>query len=153
MKSWKWFHFSYKIVLMNKQMENRMIIMDHYQKPHNFIERIEMGTVQTFQKKNCADEFQILIEWENDKVTNTKFTGKGCAVSTASLDLLLSAIQNKTKEQIISILDKYKLVIDKGQTDVELGQLNIFDTVYKIENRKSCASLGLETIRKIMEGE
>lgn len=127
-----------------------MIIMDHYQKPNNRVEKQVNNFMKTEPKKNCADEFWIKLEIENDVVKNGYFFGSGCAVSTASVDILLTEIKNKNKSAVLKLLEQYEEIINTGKYIEELGQLNVFDTINKIENRKSCALLGIETIKKLL---
>jgi nitrogen fixation NifU-like protein len=79
----------------------REIIIDRYQNPHY---RGELDPNDfSFEDSNplCGDELRIDVVLNGDeRVVDAKFSGRGCAISQASADLLLESIQGKTLEEI-----------------------------------------------------
>ncbi len=95
-------------------------ILDHYKHPHN------QGTLQVPDAHHhdlnplCGDEIEVFLKIEdqnekkgNDKtgktnsknagsriITDVKFTGQGCAISTASASLLTDEIKGMTLDQV-----------------------------------------------------
>jgi len=78
-------------------------LLDHYRNPHNFgklkfpdLELREFNPV-------CGDEIELFVNFDNDKVSEVKFSGKGCAISQASTSMLTDFIMSKTKKEISQI--------------------------------------------------
>lgn len=116
---------------MNIYREN---ILEHYKNPDNF------GNLSNFDIKihaynpSCGDEFEIKLKLEKNKVKEIKFTGKGCAISTASADILLENIKNKSINEIKNLSEK---------------DLFKFLEVEITPARMNCALLALNALRKI----
>ena len=52
----------------------------------------------------------------------------------------------------IEILNNYESMIDEKEYDKELlGELNVYDEIYKQPNRKKCALLPFESLRKVID--
>lgn len=108
-------------------------IIDRYKNPRM------KGTLDphdyTYQDDNplCGDEIRIDLRVdENDCVTEAAFSGKGCAISQASADLLVESIVGKTLDEIKSI-GKEDILEMLG---IELGAV-----------RLKCALLSLKVLK------
>lgn len=111
----------------------REIIIDRYKNP------IYRGTLDphdiSFEDDNplCGDHIRIdLRVGKDERVTEAAFDGHGCAISQASADLLLEAIQGKTLDEIRAI-SKDDLL---GLLGLELGPV-----------RMKCALLSLKVLK------
>ena len=111
----------------------RELIIDHYKNP------VYRGTLDphdiSFEDDNplCGDHIRIDLRVDADeRVTEAAFDGYGCAISQASADLLLEAIQGKTLEEIRAI-SKDDLL---GLLGLELGPV-----------RMKCALLSLKVLK------
>lgn len=91
----------------------RELIIDRYQNPHHRGE-LEPNDI-TFEDDNplCGDHVRIDLRVDGDeKVIEAAFSGRGCAISQASADLLVEEIIGKpldevkalTKEDILDLL-------------------------------------------------
>ena len=91
----------------------REIIIDRYQNPH-YQGELDPHDI-TFEDSNplCGDELRIDVVLNGDeRVMDAKFSGRGCAISLASADLLMESIQGKTladvkqlgKEDVLELL-------------------------------------------------
>jgi nitrogen fixation NifU-like protein len=91
----------------------RELIIDRYQNPL-FRGELEPNDI-TFEDDNplCGDHVRIDIRLdENDRVKQAAFSGRGCAISQASADLLIEEIIGKpldevkkmTKEDVLDLL-------------------------------------------------
>lgn len=111
----------------------REIIIDRYKNP------VYRGTLDphdiSFEDDNplCGDHIRIdLRVGADERVTEAAFDGHGCAISQASADLLLEAIQGKTLDEIRAI-SKDDLL---GLLGLELGPV-----------RMKCALLSLKVLK------
>jgi nitrogen fixation NifU-like protein len=111
----------------------REIIIDRYKNP------LYRGALEphdiSFEDDNplCGDHIRIDLRVGPDqRVTEAAFGGHGCAISQASADLLLEAIQGKTLDEIRAI-SKDDLLAVLG---IELGPV-----------RMKCALLSLKVLK------
>ncbi len=90
----------------------REYILDHYRNPRN------RGVIEspdiTYADSNplCGDEIQIDLLVKDGVVDDVKFSGRGCAISQASVSMLTEMIEGKpidevkeiTKEDVLELL-------------------------------------------------
>jgi nitrogen fixation NifU-like protein len=79
------------------QME---IILDHYQNPRNY-GRIEDPDI-SHEEGNpaCGDQIRIDIKIEDNKITDIKFSGKGCTISQASASILTEIVKGRSLDEV-----------------------------------------------------
>lgn len=111
----------------------REIIIDRYQHPHHR-GKIEGGVSAGEANLLCGDKIQITALIEKGVVVDIKFTGGGCAISQAAMDLLIDQIKGKKLSEV------------KKMTGEEIEKML---GVELTPSRKKCAYLGLEVIRKL----
>ena len=108
-------------------------ILEHYKHPHNF-GRIEDPDIE-FEDNNpfCGDEQHVTIRLDDDdRVTEVKFEGKGCAISTAATSMLTDELVGLTRDELVT-LPKEK-VLDLLGIDISA-------------TRMKCALLGLKVVK------
>ena len=111
----------------------REIIIDRYQNPH-FKGELDPHDI-TFEDSNplCGDELRIDVRMNcEDKIEEARFSGRGCAISLASADLLLEYVQGKSIEEV-KALSKDDVLDLLG---IELGPV-----------RLKCALLSLKVLK------
>ena len=110
----------------------REIILEHYKNPSN------KGTLDpndfTYEDVNplCGDEIRIDVRVKDDRVSEIKFSGRGCAVSQASASILTEMVEGKT-------LDEVK-AIGRDELLEEIG-------IPVSPARMKCAMLGLKVLK------
>lgn len=90
----------------------REIILDYYRNPRNFGKIENPDISKRDSNPLCGDELEMHINLKDNKVSDVKFTGKGCAISQASASMLTELIMGKdfdyvkklTKEDILENL-------------------------------------------------
>jgi nitrogen fixation NifU-like protein len=111
----------------------REVIIDRYQNPH-FKGELDPNDI-TFEDSNplCGDEIRIDVVLNgDDKVMDARYSGRGCAISQASADLLLESIQGKSIEEIKQLTKDDVLEL----LGIELGPV-----------RLKCALLSLKVLK------
>jgi len=91
-------------------------ISEHYRNPRNF-GKITGGLKGRAYNPACGDDIEIYLKVDNGKITDVKFHGKGCGVSTASASMLTEKVKGMTvaeaknlkKEDIFEMLGVKKI--------------------------------------------
>ncbi len=128
----------------------RQIIVSHYDKPNNKIEDAESleGYIIFHNKSaSCIDDIKVYVRLSGDIIQDAKFSGIGCAISTASTDILCDELKNKTLEQANDIFNNYKKMIDGEPFNIDLlGELVAFSNIHTQQNRIKCSLIGLDAL-------
>jgi nitrogen fixation NifU-like protein len=80
-------------------------ILDHYKNPRN---KRELKTKIKFRETNtiCGDETTIYLKIKNKIIQEATFTGRGCAISQASISMLTERLKGITLKQAKSLTEK-----------------------------------------------
>ena len=130
----------------------RQIIMDHYENPRNR----ELVEDDSYKKVNmdsetCIDNIDIQIKVTNDTIEDIRFDGEACAISTSATSIMIRTLIGKSVSEARKILQNYDNMIEEKEYDKELlGELNVYDEIYKQPNRKKCALLPRNAIVKML---
>ena len=112
----------------------RELILDYYRNPRNFgkLERFDISAHDS--NPLCGDEIDMQIKvGEDRKIEEIKYTGKGCAISQASVSMLTELAKGKPLDWVkgVSKEDIFKML---GNPD--LGP-----------SRVKCALLGMKVLK------
>ncbi len=130
----------------------RAIIMNHYQNPLNN-EVIDDPSYQKINNNNlsCIDNIDLYLLIEDGIIKDLKFAGEGCAISTAASSLLTKLVIGKSALEAENIITNYEKMINEEPYDQELlAEANCFDEIYKQQNRKQCALLPWQGLKKAL---
>ena len=78
----------------------RQKILDHYRHPRHFGKL--PGATHAAERSNpvCGDEVTVAVRLERGKVADVRFTGRGCAISTAATSLLLESVADQSVARV-----------------------------------------------------
>ncbi len=128
----------------------RQIIISHYDKPNNKIDdQAAMDGYIIFHNKSasCIDDIKVYVKVQNNQVVDAKFSGIGCAISTASTDILCDSLKDKPLDVAQNIFDNYKKMIAGETYDVDLmGELVAFHNIHEQQNRVKCSLIGVDAL-------
>lgn len=130
----------------------RAIIMNHYQNPLNN-EIVDDPSYQKINNNNlsCIDNIDLYLLIEEGIIKDLKFAGEGCAISTAASSLLTKLVIGKSALEAENIITNYEKMINEEPYDQELlKEANCFDEIYKQQNRKQCALLPWQGLKKAL---
>lgn len=107
---------------------------------------------------SCGDELKIYVKMDdtNSIIDEISFTGRGCAISEASANIMAEILKGKTKEEAKKIITTFFDMIKLNETDDEklmeiLGDAYAFKNISYMPSRVKCAFLSWKTLEKILE--
>ena len=126
----------------------RDIIIDHYRNPRNR-GRLDTPDVAT-QGANplCGDEIEVSLVFEDGKVADVRFAGRGCSISQASASMMTEGIKGKTIDEVRELVGSFKEMMSGNlePEEDELGDLEALQGVRKYPVRIKCALLCWNTL-------
>jgi nitrogen fixation NifU-like protein len=126
----------------------RDVILDHNRQPRNFgnLEPAD-ASVEGFNPM-CGDHLTVRLRLNDDKISDIRFEGQGCAISTASASLMTEAVKGKTRVEALQLFDRvHELLTDDAAPPAdELGKLAALSGVREYPARVKCASLCWHTL-------
>ncbi len=139
-------------------MENRTfyneILIDHNIQPMNKRKVPGANLVLKGVNPNCGDSISLELKEENGIIVDGGFQGCGCAISQASVDIMLDLIIGKTKEEALALSDVFMRMIKGEATDEEIESLEEGSALKEISHmpaRVKCAVLGWHTLEELFE--
>ena len=107
---------------------------------------------------SCGDELKIYVKMDKDNtiIEEISFTGRGCAISEASANIMSEILKGKTKEEAKKIITTFFDMIKLNEIDDEklieiLGDAYAFKNISYMPSRVKCAFLSWKTLEKILE--
>lgn len=115
----------------------REAILDHFRNPRN--KGILDPADFSYEDVNplCGDEIRIDVRTDGERVTDVRFSGRGCAISQAAASILMEMVEGRP-------LDEVKAISREDLLD-ELG-------VPISPARMKCAMLGLKVLKAGLYG-
>jgi nitrogen fixation NifU-like protein len=132
----------------------RDVILEHYKKPRN-VKPLFMPSIETRCKNpSCGDKVTLQLHYDGDRVDEVAFIGNGCAISQASTSMMTEAIKGHTQDEIRSIVQEFRRMVVKGETELAedvLGELITMQGVSKLHARIKCALCGWSALESALE--
>ena len=131
----------------------RDIILSHYQNPTNkgLIENDEY-IHHSKSSSSCIDSIELMVKVNDGIIEDIRFDGEACAICTSATSIMIESLIGKTIEEAKNIIDNYNKMINEEAYDKQLlGELNVYDEIYKQPNRKNCALLPIDTMNYILK--
>jgi len=126
----------------------RDVILDHNRRPRNFgaLEAAD-ASVEGFNPM-CGDRITLRLRLADGAISDIRFEGQGCAISTASASLMTEAVKGKTRSEALHLFDRIHQLLtdDAAAADDELGKLAALSGVREFPARVKCASLCWHTL-------
>ena len=95
-----WARRAQGIRLMDLKELYRDVILDHNKSPRLFGRLDPADSSADGHNPLCGDRLHITVRLEDDRVTDLRFDGKGCAISVASASLMCEAVKGKQRSEI-----------------------------------------------------
>jgi nitrogen fixation NifU-like protein len=129
------------------------IILDHYKKPRN-AGRLEQPTCSAHgDNPLCGDKIAVAVKMKGEVLEDLRWTGAGCAISTASASLMSEAVKGKSRAEIGALFDRFHAMVTGKGSSEGLDKLEVFSGVSEFPVRVKCASLAWHTLKAALEGQ
>jgi len=109
------------------------ILLDHFRHPRNY------GSLDAPDIRNeqfnplCGDRIRLELKFEQSRVSEARFKGDGCAISTAAASLLTELVLGKDLEELANFPDAR--LISALESNIQPARLQ-------------CALLALQALRE-----
>jgi nitrogen fixation NifU-like protein len=131
----------------------QQVIIDHSRNPRNFGSLSEDGQCANGFNPLCGDKLRLCVVLYHNKITEVRFQGEGCAISTSSASLLTEHMLGKTIAEAQQTFNDFQNMIVHGQPPAEnLGKLSILAGVAEFPSRIKCATLAWHALVAALEG-
>ena len=78
-------------------------LLDHYQDPRNYGHLDDPDIVYEEGNPSCGDQLRFELKLTDNRISEVRFSGKGCAISQASASMLTERIKGQTLEEVKTI--------------------------------------------------
>ena len=104
---------------------------------------------------SCGDDITLSLKIADGVITDAGYEGSGCAISQASVDMMVDQIIGKNKEEAIKLAGTFMGMIKGEITDEEsleaLDEAAALQDVAHMPARVKCAVLGWHTMQEMLE--
>ena len=134
------------------QRLKRSIILDNYQNPYNKdVSEVDGYIKINTNNESCIDNLDIYVKLVDNIIEDVKFDGEACVICISSTSIMIQKLIGKTIEEANVIINNYLNMIEEKEYDEELlGELNVYNDLYKNPSRKKCATLSTFGIEKVI---
>ncbi len=99
--------------------------------------------------ESCIDNINLYIKIENDIIKDFYFDGEACAITTSATSIMIKSLLGKRISEVLDFITNYENMINELPYNKKiLGEANVYDEIYKQQNRKRCALLPYIGLRK-----
>lgn len=130
------------------------ILTDHNLHPGHKEDLSDANLVLEGVNPSCGDDIFLKLKVRDGIIEDGAFQGDGCAISQASVDMMLDLIIGKTTDEALRLADIFLRMIKGTVTDEEKEQLEeagILEDISHMPSRVKCAVLGWHTMEEMLK--
>ena len=130
------------------------ILTDHNLHPGHKEDLPDANLVLEGVNPSCGDDIFLKLKVKDGVIEDGAFQGDGCAISQASVDMMLDLIIGKTTEEALNLADIFLRMIKGKITEEEKEQLEeagILEDISHMPSRVKCAVLGWHTMEELLK--
>lgn len=131
----------------------REILNEHNINPAHKAEMQNPSVTLRGVNPSCGDDITLFLKTEHGKITDGSFTGSGCAISQASVDMMLDRIIGKDETEALRLADNFMAMIQGTATQEQIDSLDEAGALQDIAHmpaRVKCAVLGWRTMTEML---
>lgn len=137
----------------NRSFYNEILI-DHNMHPNHKHELADADREMRGYNPSCGDDITLKLKVEDGMITGGAFQGNGCAISQASVDMMLDLVVGKPREEALRLADIFLRMIKNQASEEEIEELEEASSLQDISHmpaRVKCAVLGWHTLEQLLE--
>lgn len=130
------------------------VIFDHNRQPRNYGALDAATQVAHGHNPLCGDQLTLYLIVKDGVVSEVRFQGQGCAISTASASLMTEAIKGKPLAEIEAMFEAFHAMLTEAEPTPHtgMGKLEVFEGVREYPARVKCATLAWHTLHNAVLG-
>jgi nitrogen fixation NifU-like protein len=131
----------------------RDVILDHNRQPRNFGRLDPADATADGHNPLCGDRLTLSLRLSGETITDIRFEGKGCAISTASASLMSEAVKGRDRRAVHALFTQIHALLTQPEAAVpeSLGKLAALSGVREFPSRVKCASLCWHTLNAALD--
>lgn len=108
----------------------RELILDHYKNPRNHGELDPCDAHAQGQNPLCGDDVSITMNFDDDELSEVRFTGRGCAISQAAASILMELVEGRPVAEVAALpkedlLDELGVPLAKNPARLKCALLSL----------------------------
>ncbi len=131
------------------------ILLDHSRNKANLREMDSPDFIERGHNPNCGDDLTLLVKLDGDVIKDASFVGFGCAISTASMSIMIDLVKGKSIADAKELCNTYLAMIQGEELSEEqeemLGDAVIFESLSEMPARVKCGTLGWHCLKVIVD--
>jgi nitrogen fixation NifU-like protein len=129
------------------------MVTDHAKNPRHRGKADPCHCIGTGHNPLCGDKIVLTVSLNGETIDDVKFDGEGCAISTASCDLMAEVLRGKTIQEAKKLFQGFhELVAGDGTPESVPKKLAVFSGVREFPMRVKCATLAWHTLIAAIDG-
>ena len=131
------------------------LIMSHNRSGHNKRELLKPDFAERGHNPNCGDDLTLQVRVTEGVITEAAFIGSGCAISQASMSIMIDLVTGKTVPHAQTLVTDYlSMVRGASLSEASLEALEdaqAFSGLSKMPARVKCGTIGWHCLGVILE--
>ena len=131
------------------------LILTHNRSGHNKHVLEGATHMERGHNPNCGDDLTLQLTVESNTVIDAAFIGNGCAISQASMSIMIDMVKGKKLSEAKTLTQNFLTMVRGGRiSDDEMEQLQdaqIFENLSKMPARAKCGTLGWHCLEVILD--
>ena len=131
----------------------QQVVLDHYRHPRNRGSLDRCTHAADGANPLCGDRLRVELAVDAERIEALRFSGEACAIATATMSLLSELAPGRSPADVAAMADRFARLIESGEEDSALGELNAMRELQRYPSRRKCALLPWATLRAALCGE
>ena len=130
-------------------------IKDHNLSHHNKHALENASLEMPGRNPSCGDEITLFLKLEDGIIADASFTGVGCAISQASVSIMIDLVKGKTPQEAKELCELFlRMIRHSPLTEEELEKLDEAVALSNVSNmpaRVKCATMPWHTLEVALD--
>lgn len=133
------------------------VIKDHNLSRHNKHNLESPSIVMPGKNPSCGDEIELELKVSNGRIEDASYTGIGCAISQASVSIMIDLVRGKTLDEAQELCRIFlNMIRHTPLTEDEKNKLEEAIALMNVSNmpaRVKCATMPWHTLENAIKAE